>query len=151
MPKKGAKPAKSSKKSHQSGSSPIEKLKHHLNRKSKTVITSVAAVSFVFFILPQGTQRSLESYSTLNMEEPWSPEKKHKFKGYKMLPSAPNKKFVFHNKLPKCGSTTMNDLVQALAIRNGFHYMKTEPVMKFDENEPLAASLEGEYRKIAKN
>ena len=150
MPKKGVKSSnKTTKKSKNNNNASIkdriEELKLTLNKKSKSIVTTIGAISFVYFILPQGSQSSLESYSTPTTE--WSPEKHHRFKGYKMLASAPNRKFIFHNKLPKCGSTTMNDLVQALAIRNGFNYLKTEPVMKFDENQPLADSLKGEYRK----
>ena len=145
MPKKSSKSSKRISKIQTSNFlDKIETLKLLLNKKLKTIITAASALFFVLFILPEGTQRSLETYSTPNGD--WSPEKSHKFKGYKMLPSAPNKKFIFHNKLPKCGSTTMNDLVQALAIRNKFNYLKTEPVMKFDENQPLADSLKGEFK-----
>ena len=36
----------------------------------------------------------------------------------------PNTKFVFHNKLPKCGSTTMHNIVGLLSRKNNFTYWK---------------------------
>merc|ERR1712135_210781 len=30
--------------------------------------------------------------------------------------------FVFHNKVPKCGSSTMNRIVNVISQRNGFNY-----------------------------
>ena len=67
----------------------------------------------------------------------WQPigNYEHSFKNIKnLLPEAPNKKFIFHNKLPKCGSTTMNDILKNLAAFNHFLYFKMDAeTMKFDE------------------
>lgn len=40
---------------------------------------------------------------------------------------APNPTFVFHNKLPKAGSSTMNNILKLLKKRNLFTYKKLEP------------------------
>lgn len=53
--------------------------------------------------------------------------------------------FVFHNKLPKSGSSTMNGLLKALAKKNIFNFEKLEPVDipgdKFDLETPLVKYL----------
>jgi len=58
--------------------------------------------------------------------------------------------FIFHNKLPKSGSSTMNGLLRSLARRNGFNYQKLEPVDiqgdKFDVEVPLVRYLKEHYR-----
>lgn len=53
----------------------------------------------------------------------------------------PNPGFVFHNKLPKSGSSTMNNLLRELAKKNGFKFIKVEPAQipndRFDLEKPL--------------
>lgn len=53
----------------------------------------------------------------------------------------PNPNFVFHNKLPKSGSSTMNNLMRGLAQKNSFNYAKVEPSQvpndRFDIEKPL--------------
>ena len=53
----------------------------------------------------------------------------------------PNPGFVFHNKLPKSGSSTMNNLLRLLAQKNGFKFVKVEPAQipndRFDLEKPL--------------
>jgi hypothetical protein len=39
---------------------------------------------------------------------------------YPGLSSPPNNRFIFHNKLPKCGSSTMKNLLKLLQKRNNF-------------------------------
>ena len=54
----------------------------------------------------------------------------------------PNTKFVFHNKLPKCGSTTMHNIVGLLSRKNNFTYWKvreTELFLAGKENNKLSA------------
>ena len=54
----------------------------------------------------------------------------------------PNAGFVFHNKLPKCGSTTMNDILRQLSIRNKFKFRKIEATeMAFDDEPALSEFL----------
>ena len=43
----------------------------------------------------------------------------------------PNTKFVFHNKLPKCGSTTMHNIVGLLSRKNNFTYWKVRETELF--------------------
>jgi len=38
----------------------------------------------------------------------------------------PNDRFIFHNKLPKAGSTTLNAILRQLSMRNNFHFRKVE-------------------------
>ena len=38
-----------------------------------------------------------------------------------------NPDFIFHNKLPKAGSSTMNNILLMLSQRNNFNYRKVEP------------------------
>ena len=42
-------------------------------------------------------------------------------------PVLPNPNLIFHNKLPKCGSTTMHNMLQLLSKWNNFDYYKLEP------------------------
>lgn len=53
----------------------------------------------------------------------------------------PNTRFVFHNKLPKSGSSTMNQLLKTLSRRNKFNFAKVEPAQipndRFDLEKPL--------------
>ena len=53
----------------------------------------------------------------------------------------PNTGFVFHNKLPKSGSSTMNNLLRLLSQKNGFKFVKVEPAQipndRFDLEKPL--------------
>lgn len=39
----------------------------------------------------------------------------------------PNEDFIFHNKMPKCGSSTMNNILIVLARTNRFYYQKLNP------------------------
>jgi len=59
-------------------------------------------------------------------------------------------RFIFHNKLPKSGSSTMNGLLRQLARRNGFNYQKLEPVDvngdRFDLEKPLMNYLQQHFR-----
>ena len=46
--------------------------------------------------------------------------------------------FVYHNKLPKCGSTTMHAILGVLARWNNFRYLKLEPsLVKFFDGEKM--------------
>ena len=60
--------------------------------------------------------------------------------------SPANINFVFHNKLPKAGSSTMNILLDTLAQQNRFHFIKIMPNAlpgdKFNTEQPLIAFLE---------
>lgn len=59
----------------------------------------------------------------------------------------PNTKFIFHNKLPKCGSTTMHNIVGLLSRKNNFTYWKImSGVMKFTDEETLIQALKMRYR-----
>jgi len=53
----------------------------------------------------------------------------------------PNINFVFHNKLPKSGSSTMNNLLKNLSQKNKFKFQKVEPGQipndRFDLEKPL--------------
>ncbi|CAG5105830.1 Oidioi.mRNA.OKI2018_I69.chr1.g2491.t2.cds [Oikopleura dioica] len=53
----------------------------------------------------------------------------------------PNAKFIFHNKLPKSGSSTMNQLLRQLSKKNNFNFAKVEPSQipndRFDLEKPL--------------
>lgn len=63
------------------------------------------------------------------------------------LASAPNARFVFHNKLPKTGSTTMHNIVGLLSRRNNFTYWKImSGVMKFGDESTLVQALRMRYR-----
>ena len=42
----------------------------------------------------------------------------------------PNPRFIFHNKIPKAGSTTMSNILQALEDRNGFDMLHFRPCVE---------------------
>ena len=58
---------------------------------------------------------------------------------YKMeqtrLMKLPNPKFVFHNKLPKCGTTTMHNIITILADWNNYTHLKVESARVQFSNE----------------
>ena len=56
----------------------------------------------------------------------------------------PNKMFVFHNKIPKSGSTTFYNIVEALASKNNFDLVHMLPC--FDENDPTMIQDEVYFR-----
>ena len=52
--------------------------------------------------------------------------------------SIPNANFIFHNKLPKSGSTTMHDILRKLSQKNLFNYKKMDSSnMDFDHDASL--------------
>jgi hypothetical protein len=63
----------------------------------------------------------------------------------------PNPGFIFHNKLPKSGSSTMNQLLRELAKKNNFNFAKVEPTLipndRFDSEEPLVKFVQ-ETKKV---
>lgn len=66
-----------------------------------------------------------------------------------------NPKFIFHTKLPKSGSTTMNNLLQGLSKRNDFKFSKITPHMLPGDNlrneRPLAKFIRQEFKEIVRN
>ncbi|CAG5094363.1 Oidioi.mRNA.OKI2018_I69.XSR.g13488.t1.cds [Oikopleura dioica] len=60
---------------------------------------------------------------------------------------APNPGFILHNKLPKCGSTTMHNILTMLSQWNNYEHIKIDSaMMKFDDEEGLAAYLKSILR-----
>ena len=63
----------------------------------------------------------------------------------------PNPGFIFHNKLPKSGSSTMNQLLRQLAKKNNFNFAKVEPTQipndRFDSEKPLVKFVQ-ENKKV---
>ena len=63
----------------------------------------------------------------------------------------PNAKFIFHNKLPKSGSSTMNQLLRQLSKKNNFNFAKVEPSQipndRFDLEKPLVKFVQ-ETKKV---
>lgn len=60
----------------------------------------------------------------------------------KELFSMPNAGFIYHNKLPKCGSTTMHAILGVLSHWNGFRYLKLEPsLVKFFDGEKMSTLI----------
>lgn len=54
----------------------------------------------------------------------------------------PNPDFIYHNKLPKCGSTTMHAVLGVLSRWNNFRYLKLEPsLVKFFDGEKMAGLI----------
>jgi len=51
----------------------------------------------------------------------------------------PNPRFIFHNKIPKCGSTTMANILAALETTNNFNLIHYHPCIK----SPCDKSLDG--------
>ena len=62
-----------------------------------------------------------------------------------MCSSIPNPKFVFHNKLPKSGSTTFLALLNELRKRNNFDLAHLIPC--FDHNDPKLVQEDSYFRK----
>ena len=57
-------------------------------------------------------------------------------------PVLPNPHLIFHNKLPKCGSTTMHNMLQLLSKWNNFDYYKLEPGDDpFQEEEKISTFM----------
>ena len=66
----------------------------------------------------------------------------YNFSNVQMNPVIPNPTFIFHNKLPKSGSTTMNDIMKLLSTRNHFYYKKMEAIqLKYDDEAGLTNFL----------
>jgi len=56
--------------------------------------------------------------------------------------SLPNEEFVYHNKLPKCGSTTMHAILKVVSKWNNFRYVKLEPsLVKFYDGEGMSSFI----------
>lgn len=54
----------------------------------------------------------------------------------------PNEGFIYHNKLPKCGSTTMHAILGVLSRWNNFRYLKLEPsLVKFYDGEKMSTLI----------
>ena len=50
----------------------------------------------------------------------------------------PNPGFIFHNKLPKSGSTTMHNILTVLSQWNNFEHIKIDSaMMKFEDEANL--------------
>ncbi len=65
----------------------------------------------------------------------------------------PNPDFVYHNKLPKCGSTTMHAILGVLSRWNSFRYLKLEPgLVKFFDGEKMSKLITTlvENKKVSK-
>merc|ERR1712062_853253 len=67
------------------------------------------------------------------------------YKHRDMCSSIPNPKFVFHNKLPKSGSTTFLALLNELRKRNNFDLAHLIPC--FDQNDPKLVQEDSYFRK----
>lgn len=67
--------------------------------------------------------KSVTKKPTVNFET-WSEnwDSTLALKKYQPFLSPPNEKFVFHNKMPKCGSTTMSKILKLLAKQNKFQF-----------------------------
>ena len=113
----------------------------------KIVLIVVAFKSYKLYINLKLSLHTLGSnnYSTKTWE--WSSHNQYNFSDVELLPGElPNPKFIFHNKLPKCGSTVMNDIVKLLAKQNGFTYTKMDAEkMGFDEQKKLVVWLKQNY------
>jgi hypothetical protein len=65
----------------------------------------------------------------------------------------PNPEFIYHNKLPKCGSTTMHAILGVLSRWNSFRYLKLEPsLVKFFDGEKMSKLITTlvENKKVSK-
>lgn len=125
-------------------------LSHQMKKKLKLVFTFISTVAIMRIamhnilgknrILKDGEVTTEANYLNDHRTEAseWKPKYIYDFTKVELLPSIPNPEFVFHNKLPKCGSTTMNDIVKALSHRNNFNYVKMDAeMMQFDDEKPL--------------
>ena len=68
----------------------------------------------------------------------------------------PNPKFIFHNKMPKCGSSTMNNILMELAkLNQNFYFQKLDPHAiendSLTSTKPLANYLKSNPNFINKN
>ena len=62
--------------------------------------------------------------------------------------SIPNANFIFHNKLPKSGSTTMHDILRELSQKNLFYYKKMDSSnMNFDDDASLTEYIKENMKK----
>lgn len=62
--------------------------------------------------------------------------------------SIPNANFIFHNKLPKSGSTTMHDILRELSTKNLFYYKKMDSAnMNFDDDNSLVDYIQENMKK----
>ena len=107
-------------------------LSHQMKKKLKLVFTFISTVAIMRIamhnilgknrILRDSVAGTAANYASQTDASQWKPKYIYDFTKVELLPSIPNPEFVFHNKLPKCGSTTMNDIVKALSHRNNFNY-----------------------------
>ena len=117
-----------------------------MKKKLKLVFTFISTVAIMRIamhnilgknrILKDGEVTTEANYLNDHRTEAseWKPKYIYDFTKVELLPSIPNPEFVFHNKLPKCGSTTMNDIVKALSHRNNFNYRAWGKILKIDES-----------------
>ena len=61
------------------------------------------------------------------------------------LGQAPNRNFIFHNKIPKAGSTTFYNLLVPLSSMNNFDLIHLVPC--FDKDDPQPLQDEGYFSK----
>lgn len=71
-----------------------------------------------------------------------------RLQNYQFDRSIPNANFIFHNKLPKSGSTTMHDILRELSQKNLFYYKKMDSSnMNFDDDTSLTEYIKENMKK----
>lgn len=71
-----------------------------------------------------------------------------RLKDFEFDHSIPNANFIFHNKLPKSGSTTMHDILRELSQKNLFYYKKMDSSnMNFDDDQSLTEYIKENMKK----
>lgn len=75
-------------------------------------------------------------------------ELEDRIKEHEIDHSIPNANFIFHNKLPKSGSTTMHDILRELSQKNLFYYKKMDSSnMNFDDDASLTEYIKENMKK----
>ena len=64
-----------------------------------------------------------------------------KYSSMNDLEKAPNRNFIFHNKIPKAGSTTFYNLLVPLSSMNDFDLIHLVPCFDKDDPQPLQDEL----------
>ena len=125
------------------------------------IITSYVVIILVILSARAKYNRQLEDYqrkastpkTTVAPSEvaklPVCNEKYRKKFGIDHCAEMPNKMFVFHNKIPKSGSTTFYNIVSALTEQNDFDLVHMHPC--FDEKDPQKIQDDLYYKKFRPN
>lgn len=70
------------------------------------------------------------------------------FNQYIPSPTPPSPNFYFHTKMPRCGSTTMRNLIDELAVKNNFKFIMIKSKENIHDEEELVNFIDQQRREL---